>query len=209
MLAAVKDRNFTVKNLKKSVTKSHAPAPFTTSTLQQDGSSKLTLPAPQVMQIAQHLYEGIETENGSLALITYMRTDSVRIAKEAQDAALKLIRETYGEQYAPAKPNFYKSKANAQDAHEAIRPVDVNVRPEQVEKLLDKQHYRLYKLIYERFVASQMAEAQYNSVSLDTVCADYGFKTTGRPFSSRGISRFTTTAKKKRKTKQRAVCSPI
>ena len=186
VLAAVKDRDFTVKNLKKSVTKSHAPAPFTTSTLQQDGSSKLNLTAPQVMQIAQHLYEGIETENGSLALITYMRTDSVRIAKEAQDAALKLIRETYGEQYAPAKPNFYKSKANAQDAHEAIRPVDVNVRPEQVEKLLDKQHYRLYKLIYERFVASQMAEAQYNSVSLDTVCADYGFKTTGKNLLFKG-----------------------
>ena len=186
VLAAVKDRNFTVKNLKKSVTKSHAPAPFTTSTLQQDGSSKLNLTAPQVMQIAQHLYEGIETENGSLALITYMRTDSVRIAKEAQDAALKLIRETYGEQSAPAKPNFYKSKANAQDAHEAIRPVDVNVRPEQVEKLLDKQHYRLYKLIYERFVASQMAEAQYNSVSLDTVCADYGFKTTGKTLLFKG-----------------------
>ena len=186
VLAAVKDRDFTVKNLKKRVTKSHAPAPFTTSTLQQDGSSKLNLTAPQVMQIAQHLYEGIETENGSLALITYMRTDSVRIAKEAQDAALKLIRETYGEQYAPAKPNFYKSKANAQDAHEAIRPVDVNVRPEQVEKLLDKQHYRLYKLIYERFVASQMAEAQYNSVSLDTVCADYGFKTTGKTLLFKG-----------------------
>ena len=186
VLEAVKGKDFTVKNLKKSVTKSHAPAPFTTSTLQQDGSSKLSLTAPQVMQIAQHLYEGIETENGNLALITYMRTDSVRISKEAQDAALKMIRANYGEQYAPAKPNIYKTKANAQDAHEAIRPIDVTVTPDRVKGILDHQHYRLYKLIYERFVASQMAEAQYNSVSLDTVCADYGFKTTGKTLLFKG-----------------------
>lgn len=110
VMEKLKGADFFVKNMKKSVVKSHAPAPFITSTLQQDASSKLSLTAPQVMQIAQRLYEGVETPNGHLALITYMRTDSVRVSKEAQAETLAFIKENYGDEYAPAKPNFYKTK---------------------------------------------------------------------------------------------------
>ena len=108
--------DFIVKDVKRAVQKVHAPAPFTTSTMQQDGVMRLGLTSPQVMQIAQKLYEGVPTANGNLALITYMRTDSVRISSEAQNAALNFIKETFGEDYAPKKPNFYKTKGDAQDA---------------------------------------------------------------------------------------------
>ena len=155
----LKNSEFYVKSVKKSVVKSHAPAPFITSTLQQDGSIKLNITAPQVMQIAQRLYEGVETPRGNIALITYMRTDSVRISAEAQQAALGYIAENFGKDYVPARPNIYKTKKDAQDAHEAIRPIDVRKTPESLKDILDKNQYRLYKLIYERFIASQMSEA--------------------------------------------------
>ncbi len=179
---------YSVKNIKKSVVKSHAPAPFITSTLQQDGSIKLGITAPQVMQIAQRLYEGVETPHGNLALITYMRTDSVRIASEAQQEALKYIKAKYGDKYAPEKPNFYRSKKDAQDAHEAIRPIDVNKTPESVKDILDKNQYKLYKLIYDRFIASQMAEALYDSVALEVAAADYTLKTSGKTLTFKGYT---------------------
>lgn len=179
---------FTVKGIKKSVTKTHAPAPFITSTLQQDGSSKLGLTAPQVMQLAQQLYEGVETPNGHLALITYMRTDSVRISKEAQNSALSYIKSTYGNEYAPSKPNVYKSKKSAQDAHEAIRPIDVLKTPESVKNILSKDQFRLYKIIYERFIASQMSEAKYNSVQLDVDALGYVFKASGKTLLFKGFT---------------------
>ena len=182
----LKNSDFIVKNVKKSLVKSHAPAPFITSTLQQDGSIKLNITAPQVMQIAQRLYEGVETPNGHLALITYMRTDSVRISAEAQSEALAYIKDNYGEQYLPAKPNVYRSKKDAQDAHEAIRPIDIRRTPESLKNVLDKNQYRLYKLIYDRFVASQMSEALFDSVALEVQSGDYTLKTSGKTLTFKG-----------------------
>ena len=179
---------YTVSDVKKSVVKSHAPAPFITSTLQQDGSIKLNITAPQVMQIAQRLYEGVETEHGNVALITYMRTDSVRISTEAQADALKYIRENYGNEYAPTRPNVYRSKKDAQDAHEAIRPISLARTPESVKNILDKNQYKLYKLIYERFVASQMTEALYDSVAVEVKAGDYTLKTSGKTLTFKGYT---------------------
>ena len=182
----IKKALFTVDKVKKAVVKTHAPAPFTTSTLQQDASAKLGLTVPQIMQIAQRLYEGVETPEGNLALITYMRTDSVRISKEAQNAALNYIKKTYGEDYAPKTPNIYKTKADAQDAHEAIRPIDVNKTPDSLKSLLDKNQYKLYKIIYERFLASQMSEAKYNSLTVDIKAGDYTFRAGGKSILFKG-----------------------
>ncbi|MBQ5802583.1 MAG: type I DNA topoisomerase [Clostridia bacterium] len=174
-------KTFTVTGVKKAVTKTHAPAPFTTSTLQQDGSTKLGITAPQVMTLAQHLYEGIDTEKeGHIAFVTYIRTDSVRVSKEAQAAAASYIEARYGKDYVPAKPNVFRTKKDAQDAHEAIRPIDLSRTPESVKDLLDRNHYRLYKLIYERFLASQMAEAKYNSMAIELDSEGYDFKASGR-----------------------------
>ena len=169
--------------------KSHAPAPFTTSSLQQDASTKLGFTAPETMSLAQHLYEGIATENGDhIAFITYMRTDSTRVSKEAQAKAIERIRAVYGDAYAPEKPNFYASKKGAQDAHEAIRPNDLNMTPEKAKALLDKKHYALYKLVYERFLASQMSEAQYNSAQMEIDNSGYIFKASGKVLKFAGFT---------------------
>ncbi len=181
VLAILDNGKFVVSKVKKAVAKSHAPAPFTTSSLQQDASTKLGLTAPDTMSLAQHLYEGIATENGDhIAFITYMRTDSVRVSKEAQEKALDKIREVYGGEYAPDKPNYYASKKGAQDAHEAIRPIDLEMTPDKAKKLLDRKHFSLYKLIYERFLASQMAEAKYNSMQVEIDNSGYIFKASGK-----------------------------
>lgn len=184
----LKNSQFKVKTVKKTVVKSHAPAPFITSTMQQDGSIKLGVTAPQIMAIAQRLYEGVETPQGNVALITYMRTDSVRISAEAQSAARKFIADNYGKEYLPEKPNFYKTKSDAQDAHEAIRPIDVNKTPDSVKNILDKNQYKLYKLIYERFIASQMNEAIYNSVAIDVAAGEYVLKTSGKTLTFKGYT---------------------
>ncbi len=177
-----------VKDVKRQVVKSHAPAPYITSTLQQDGSIRLNLTAPQVMQVAQRLYEGVETPRGNVALITYMRTDSVRISPDAQKEALDYIKANYGGDYVPSKPNLYRSKKDAQDAHEAIRPIDVNRTPASVQDILDKNQYKLYKLIYDRFIASQMSEAKYDSVAVEVGCGDYSLKTSGKTLLFKGYT---------------------
>ena len=181
VLAALSAGKFVVSKVKKTIAKSHAPAPFTTSSMQQDASTKLGFSAPDTMSLAQHLYEGIQTQNGDhIAFITYMRTDSTRVSADAQAKAIAYIKATYGDDYAPAKPNFYASKKGAQDAHEAIRPIDVDMTPAKAKTLLDSKHYRLYKLIYERFLASQMAEAQYNSAQMEIDNGGYTFKASGK-----------------------------
>ncbi len=180
VLSTLQNSQFIVKNVKKSVVKVHAPAPFTTSTMQQDGVARLGLTSPQIMSVAQKLYEGVPTPTGNMALITYMRTDSVRISQDAQNAARSHIKNVYGEDYVPTKPNFYKTKGDAQDAHEAIRPIDVSVTPDSVKNVLDKNQYKLYKLIYDRFLASQMSDAKYNSVQIEIGADRYTFKTSGR-----------------------------
>ena len=180
---------YRIESVKRSVTKSHAPAPFTTSTLQQDASSKLGLSAPETMLMAQHLYEGMDIEGeGHVAFITYIRTDSTRISSEAQAAALKFIEKEYGKEYCPEKPNFYASKKGAQDAHEAIRPIDLARTPDSVKKLLDKKHFNVYKLIYERFIASQMSEALYDSMQIEIKNGDYGLKASGKALKFAGYT---------------------
>ena len=177
---AVRNSTFKVTKVSKGVTKKHAPAPFTTSSLQQDASNKFGMTSPETMLVAQHLYEGMDVGGDHIALITYIRTDSVRISKEAQDNALEFIKAEYGEKFAPEKPNVYATKKGAQDAHEAIRPINLTVTPASVKNSLDRKHYNVYKLIYDRFVASQMAEAQYNSMQIDAEAAGYTFKASGK-----------------------------
>ena len=179
---------FFVKGVKRTLIKSHAPAPFITSTLQQEGSNKLNISAPQVMQIAQRLYEGVPTPSGNIALITYMRTDSVRISVDAQKQALNFIEKTYGKDFVPSKPNVYKSKKDAQDAHEAIRPIDVSKTPESLVNVLDKNQYRLYKLIFDRFIASQMAESKHDGVAVEVSAGDYTLKANGKTLVFKGYT---------------------
>ncbi len=181
VLSVLEKGKFVVSKTKKSIVKAHAPAPFTTSSLQQDASNKLGFTSPETMTLAQHLYEGVDTENGDhIAFITYMRTDSVRVSKEAQAAALARINAVYGPEYAPEKPNYYASKKGAQDAHEAIRPIDLEMTPQKAKGLLDRKHFALYKLVYERFLASQMAEAKYNSMQMEIDNSGYIFKASGK-----------------------------
>ena len=190
VLRELEKGNFTVSKVKKTVVKSHAPAPFTTSSLQQDASTKLGFSSPETMSLAQHLYEGVQTENGDhIAFITYMRTDSVRVSADAQKAAIERIKAVYGEEYAPEKPNYYASKKGAQDAHEAIRPNDLTMTPEKAKALLDKKHYALYKLVYERFLASQMSEAKYNSAQMEIENGGYIFKSSGKVLLFAGFTK--------------------
>ncbi|MGN1043129.1 MAG: type I DNA topoisomerase, partial [Christensenellales bacterium] len=191
---ALKRAVYKVDTVKRGVSKSKPGAPFTTSTLQQDGASRLSITAPEVMKIAQQLYEGIELEGeGHTALVTYIRTDSVRVSPEAQDSALEFIKETFGAEYAPKKPNVYTAKgANVQDAHEAIRPITLTRTPESLKTKLNRNQYRLYKLIYDRFLASQMAEAVYNTlnvrISADAEEGQYGFKISGKAVIFKGYT---------------------
>lgn len=161
--AEVQDLPFAVKSVKRT-DKQRSPAPpFTTSTMQQDASRKLNMTPRRTMAIAQQLYEGVDiTGEGTVGLITYMRTDSLRISDEAQAAARSFVTGRYGAGYCPAAPRQYKTKAGAQDAHEAIRPSDVNLTPERVKSDLTSEQYRLYRLIWSRFLASQMSNAIYD-----------------------------------------------
>ena len=178
--ARVRAGKFKVTRVKKGITRQHAPAPFTTSSLQQDASNKFGMSSPEIMLIAQHLYEGMEVGGDHIALITYIRTDSVRVAKEAQDAAREFIKREYGEEYVPEKPNYYAAKKGAQDAHEAIRPINLAVTPASVKGHLDRKHYNVYKLVYDRFIASQMSEAQYSSMQIDAESGGYTFRASGK-----------------------------
>ena len=173
--------SYVVSNVKKSQTKSKAPAPFTTSTMQQDALNKLGMNLKKTSLCAQQLYEGVEIEGeGKVALITYIRSDSTRVSPEAQAKAISYIKETYGEKFAPKTPNIYKTKENAQDAHEAIRPISIERTPASVMSSLSPDNFKLYKLIYERFLASQMSEAVYNNVNVDVNADKYTFKATGK-----------------------------
>ena len=177
VIDAIKTEQFAVHSVKRSEKKRSAAPPFITSTLQQAASSRLGFAPRRTMSIAQQLYEGIDiTGKGTIGLITYMRTDSLRISNEAQGDAKNFIVSQYGEKSYPEKPNFYKSKGSAQDAHEAIRPSDVFLTPDSISKSLSKDQLRLYKLIWSRFVASQMAPAIYDSVLVEAISAGYIFR---------------------------------
>ena len=170
-------KEFTVTNVKKAEKKRTSAPPFTTSTLQQEASRKLGFTPKRTMAVAQQLYEGVDVAGeGTLGLITYMRTDSLRLSDEAMAAAADFIRHRYGENYYYGKFHVFKTKSGAQDAHEAIRPTHVELDPERIQGSLNKDQYRLYKLIWSRFLASQMANAVYDTVSIDTECAGHVFR---------------------------------
>lgn len=181
ILAAIKGKNFVVGSVKRAESKSRPSAPFTTSTMQQDSLNKLGMSLKLTSATAQTLYEGVNIPGeGKVALVTYIRTDSVRVSPEAQRDAIRYIKEKYGDKYAPDKPNFYKSRKDIQDAHEAIRPISIERTPDSLKKFLPKPQYKLYKLIYDRFLASQMTEALFNTIQVDIICGDYLFKTSGK-----------------------------
>lgn len=171
---------FTVSDVKTSEKSRHAPAPFTTSSMQQEAARKLGFTTKLTMLIAQQLYEGVEIHGkGTTGLITYIRTDSVRIADEAQKAALEYISDTYGKDYVPGKPNIYKGRKGAQDAHEAIRPADIRLTPQEAKASLNASQYKLYKLIYERFIASQMTEAKLETTTVSFDANGCTYRATG------------------------------
>ena len=173
----IEGKEFTVTNVKKAEKKRSAAPPFTTSTLQQEASRKLGFTPKKTMMIAQQLYEGIDVAGeGTTGLITYMRTDSLRLSDEAMDAAADFIKNRYGASYYYGKHHVFKTKSGAQDAHEAIRPSHVELDPERIKSSLTTDQYKLYKLIWSRFLATQMANALFDTVSIDTECAGHVFR---------------------------------
>ncbi|MDK0917699.1 type I DNA topoisomerase [Clostridium perfringens] len=176
----LKENEYIVSKIKKGTKNKNPLAPFTTSTLQQEASKKLNFMTKKTMSVAQQLYEGVEVKKfGTVGLITYMRTDSVRISKEAQEKALNFIYETYGKEYVPEEPRVYKGKKNIQDAHEAIRPTYVEITPEIAKANLSNDQYKLYALIWKRFIASQMATCILNTNSLEIKNGDYTLRASG------------------------------
>ena len=179
VIQAVSGQPFTVSRVKRQDKLRNPAPPFTTSTLQQEASRKLSMTPRRTMAIAQQLYEGVDIEGeGTVGLITYMRTDSLRLSDEATAAAKDFILARYGADYYPGKARVYKTKSGAQDAHEAIRPSNVNLTPEDIKKSLTAEQYKLYKLIWSRFLACQMASAVYDSVSIEVTSAGYTFRAT-------------------------------
>lgn len=203
ILSDLKDAEYKISDINFSVTKSRPSAPYITSTLQQDANNKLNYASTKTMQLAQKLYEGIDIEGeGHMALITYMRTDSVRISPEIQKEVKEYIIQNYGEKYAPEKYNFYKNKNEAQDAHEAIRPISIQITPKSLEGKIASDLLKLYKLIYERFLASQMSEALYNTTTVSIKANGYTFKTTGKILKFEGFTAVTKNNKEKDKNKE-------
>ena len=177
ILDDIAGNDFIVTNVKRADKKRTAAPPFTTSTLQQEASRKLNMTPKRTMAIAQQLYEGVDVEGeGTLGLITYMRTDSLRLSDEAMAAAADFIKRRYGKEYYYGSFHVFKTKSGAQDAHEAIRPTHVELDPERIQRSLTKEQYKLYKLIWSRFLASQMENAVYDTISIDTECAGHVFR---------------------------------
>ena len=207
VIQAVSGQPFTVSKVKRQDKLRNPAPPFTTSTLQQEASRKLNMTPARTMSIAQQLYEGVDiTGEGTVGLITYMRTDSLRLSEEAIAAAKGFIEHRYGREYYPPQARHYKSKGNAQDAHEAIRPSDVNLVPEDIKKDLTSEQFRLYKLIWSRFLACQMASAVYDSVSIEAQSAGYTFRAS---HSELKFSGFTAVYEEGRDDEEEAPQSPL
>jgi len=169
--------DFIVTEVEKKEKRKKPLPPFITSTLQQESSKRLNFFSQRTMRVAQELYEGLELgKEGTVGLITYLRTDSTRVSSVAQEEAIAFITEHYGQEYAPSEPNQYKSRKSSQDAHEAIRPTSVYRTPESVKPFLTRDQYRLYKLIWDRFVSSQMTPAVYDTISVDIQAGEYLFR---------------------------------
>ena len=174
------DKTFNVESVKKALKRRKPMPPFTTSTLQQEANRRLNFQSKRTMMVAQELYEGVNLgEAGMRGLITYMRTDSLRISADATQTAKEFIVAKYGEKYYPSTPNVYKSKKNSQDAHEAIRPTDPFLSPDTVKGKLSNDQYKLYKLVWERFIASQMCAAEFDTVVCDISCGEHVFRAGG------------------------------
>lgn len=177
----MRQNDFIVTNVKRQKVSTHPAPPFTTSTLQQEGVKKLGLSSADVMKVAQQLYEGFDIEGqGHIALVTYIRTDSTRVSDEAIVKARETLRERFGDDYVPLKPNYYKSKKGSQDAHEAIRPINLDLTPDMVKDKLSRNQYRLYKLIYDKFLASQAASAVSDNLNVIINSGDFAFKCGGK-----------------------------
>jgi len=186
ILEDIEKAKYVIKEVKKGEKKRNAAPPFTTSTMQQEASRKLGFTLKKTMSVAQGLYEGVKIpEKGSVGLITYMRTDSTRISEVARQAAKEHIVNTYGEQY--YENRYYKAKKDSQDAHEAIRPTYADLEPDQIKDSLTKDQYKLYKLIYNRFMASQMSSAIYNTMAVTIDADDYTFKANGQSIKFKGF----------------------
>ncbi len=186
ILKNIDNSQYIVKEVKKSEKKRTPAPPFTTSTMQQEASRKLGFTLKKTMSVAQGLYEGVKVpEKGTVGLITYMRTDSTRISEVARQEAKKEIVKTYGEEY--YENRYYKTKQDAQDAHEAIRPTYIDIEPDSVKEALTKDQYKLYKLIYNRFIASQMASAIYDTTSATIDANNYTFKASGQNIKFKGF----------------------
>ena len=180
VLQKIEGAEYITKSIKKSLKKKAPPPPFITSTLQQEASRRLNMTSRRTMSVAQELYEGVELEgHGLTGLITYMRTDSLRLADDAVADARQFIEGAFGAEYALKSPRVFKTKKGAQDAHEAVRPSDASITPDSIKKDLTNDQYKLYKLIWSRFIACQMADAVYDTMSIDIACAGYIFRTTG------------------------------
>lgn len=180
ILSDLENAQYIVSSVKKGSRKKNPTPPFITSTLQQEASRRLSFQARRTMKAAQELYEGVDAgEHGTIGLITYMRTDSLRISDEARNAGNQYILDTYGEKYLPKKPRFYKSKSNIQDGHEAIRPSVPSITPESVKAYLTNDQYKIYKLVWERFIASLMEACQQETMKIEISANDYIFTATG------------------------------
>lgn len=180
IISELEENDYRIDKVKKGNRLKNPLPPFTTSTLQQEASKKLNFMTKRTMSIAQALYEGIDIKGyGTVGLITYMRTDSVRISEEAQGKAIDFIKESYGNEYVPENPRVYKGKKNIQDAHEAIRPSHIEITPEIAKASLSGEQYKLYSLIWKRFIASQMASCSLNTNSIDIINGEYSFKASG------------------------------
>lgn len=193
--AAAEKEPFIIKSIKMGTRQKNPAPPFITSTLQQDASRRFGFQAKRTMKVAQELYEGINLPDlGAVGLITYMRTDSLRISDEALSAAHDYIQRTYGENYALAKPRTFRSKSNAQDGHEAIRPTMIDLAPAKIKESLSSDQYKLYKLVWERFIASQMAACVQDTVSTDITAGEHLFKASGFSVRFDGYTRLYTGA---------------
>ncbi len=203
----IQGKEFTIDKVRRAEKKRTAAPPFTTSTLQQEASRKLNMTPKQTMVLAQQLYEGVDVEGqGTLGLITYMRTDSLRLSDEAMDAARDFIDSRYGRNYYYGKRHVFKTKSTAQDAHEAIRPTHVELEPEAIRGSLSYDQYRLYKLVWSRFLATQMANAVYDTTSIDASCADHIFRASHQSVKFPG---FLTVYEEGRDDEDEAVGSPL
>lgn len=193
--AAAEKEPFIIKSIKMGTRQKNPAPPFITSTLQQDASRRFGFQAKRTMKVAQELYESINLPDlGAVGLITYMRTDSLRISDEALSAAHDYIQRTYGENYALAKPRTFRSKSNAQDGHEAIRPTMIDLAPAKIKESLSSDQYKLYKLVWERFIASQMAACVQDTVSTDITAGEHLFKASGFSVRFDGYTRLYTEA---------------